>query len=648
MNRKLYEPSPAKIAEANITAYMQAINARFGLNLYHYPDLYQWSIDHLDDFWASLSDFCDVEFDEPATTILKATPEMLGSEWFVGAKVNYAKHALRFRDERVAIRAYDESGHTQTLTYAELYQAVAKAQHALRAAGLEAGDRVAAILPNIPETLIMMLAATAMGAIWSSCSPDFGEPAILDRFGQIQPKILVTVSGYRFKGRQIDCQAKIESVQKNLAMLTHTIWVPQGGAEALSNAQSFEKACDNAATDVKFSTLDFNHPLFILYSSGTTGMPKCIVHGHGGTLLQHMKELKLHTDIKRDDSLLYLTTCGWMMWNWMASTLTLGATLVLFEGNPLYPENDRMIKLINEAGVSVFGTSAKFIAALASADVRVRDSDSLATLKAILSTGSPLSESSFAYVYESLKKDVQLSSISGGTDIISCFALGCPILPVYQNELQCRGLGMAVEVWNEKGEPVSNEEGELVCTKPFVSMPVCFWDDPKREKYRHAYFEKFQNVWTHGDYAMLTDNGGLLIFGRSDSVLNPGGVRIGTAEIYRVTDSLPEIQESLAVSQKIAHDERIILFVILKPEFTLTDELVTQIKAVLKAKASPRHVPAHIIPVSDFPRTHNGKLSEKAVSNVVNHLPISNAHALMNPDILNEIEMKSAFLSKHK
>jgi acetoacetyl-CoA synthetase len=481
-------------------------------------------------------------------------------------------------------------------------------------------DVVAALLPNVPEAIIFMLATTAMGAIWTSCSPDFGVPAILDRFSQVEPKALITAPGYLHKGKWIDCRDKNQTLISALPTLLQT--------------HSIDQSLDQNQDKVYFESLPFDHPGFILYSSGTTGKPKCIVHGQGGTLIQHMKELILHTDLKPGDRLLYLTTCGWMMWNWMASALGTGAAVVLFEGNPFFPQSDSLFSILSEAQVTVFGTSAKFLSTWQKAGVTSSHSDAFKNIHTVLSTGSPLLPDTFKYVYTSLKEDLCLSSISGGTDIISCFALGCPLLPVYAGELQCRGLGMAVEVWNEEGESVIEEKGELVCIKAFPSMPLKFWNDPDGKKFHQAYFNRFEGVWTHGDYAMLKSNGGLVIFGRSDSVLNPGGVRIGTAEIYRQVETLPSVQESLAVGLDQDGNQVIILFVILAPGQTLSESLKDEIKLRLRQNASPRHVPAQIIEVKDFPRTVNGKVSEIAVTKIINHQPLDNLDALANPEVL--------------
>lgn len=620
MNPVLWQPSAQQIKSAQITTFINQVNQNYKLELNDYEALYNWSVEKPEDFWESLAVFCEVKFHQAAETILQATQEILGSHWFEGATLNYAEHCLRHRGEHTAIEFHTEAGLQRSLSYEELYMSVAQCQAELKSLGVEAGDRVAAVLPNMPETIIAMLATTSLGAIWSSCSPDFGAQGIVERFSQIEPKVLFACADYLFKGKQIDCRDKIRAVEKSIPSIIKTIETP------------FKP---NNASTVEFTPVPFEHPGFILYSSGTTGKPKCIVHGHGGTLLQHLKELVLHTDLKREDKLMYVTTCGWMMWNWMASGLAVGATLVLYEGSPIYPKTNSLLGLVKDADVTVFGTSARYLQCLEQAAVKT---SALPALRTILSTGSPLAPETFAYVYKNIKADLCLSSISGGTDIISCFALGCPILPVHAGELQCRGLGMAVAVFNAQGEPVIEQQGELVCTKPFPSMPICFWNDPDNKKYRQAYFSQFKNSWAHADYAMLTHCSGIMIFGRSDAVLNPGGIRIGTAEIYQPVESLPQIKESLAVGHRLNGDERVVLFVVLKPDCVLDETLKREIKAIIKAQASPRHVPAEIFQVNDLPRTVNGKLSELAVKHVIHGEPISNTYALQNPACLNEFK----------
>lgn len=623
MHEILWAPTSAQITQTQMFAFMHWVGKRHSLTFNEYNDLYQWSIADPSLFWGELAEFLAIKFHDKPTTILEASKDFLHSQWFIGATLNYSEHLLRFNDEHLAIKGFNEAGPLGSYTYAELHKAVAACQAKLLTCGLKKGDRVCAIMPNTPETLIAMLATTALGAIWSSCSPDFGVQALLDRFSQIEPTILITVSGYIYKNKTIDIREKIKECEQGLITLKHTLFA--------------DKPWPETQAPVIFEPVPFSHPLFIMFSSGTTGLPKCIVHGHGGTLLQHLKELQLHTDMKRSDTLIYMTTCSWMMWNWMASTLAIGATLMLYEGCPTYPATQSVFNLCDREGVTVLGTSAKYISLLMHEHI-VFPASAFSTLRTILSTGSPLLPDHFDYVYQTIKRDLCLSSISGGTDIISCFVLGNPILPVRRGEIQCRGLGMAVEIWNEAGQSVVNEKGELVCVKPFVSMPVCFWNDPGDQKYESAYFKKFFGVWTHADYAMLIGISGIMIFGRSDAVLNPGGVRIGTAEIYRQVETLFPIQEALAIGQPYEDDVRIILFVILKQGHTLDEALIKKIKDRLRENASPRHVPAKIIQVKDFPRTHNGKISEIAVLKISQGQPIDNKGALINPEVLQEFK----------
>ena len=559
---------------------------------------------------------------------------------FPGATLNFAEHLLRRRDGHPALVAIAEDGSREQLSYAQLAAHVAGMQRALRNAGVGIGDRVAAFMPNTWQTVVGMLASASLGATWSSCSPDFGTQGVIDRFGQIEPKVLIAAAGYRYAGKQIDLTDKLNEILPQLPSLERLVIVPYSRDEA-SPTDYKSVALTTLWQDFyqpggapQFTPVPFDQPLYILYSSGTTGVPKCIVHGTGGTLLQHVKELGLHTDLGATDTLFYYTTCGWMMWNWLVSGLALGATLVLYDGSPFHPEPTRLIDLIDAEDISIFGSSAKFIAALEKAGVKPRESHKLHSLKTILSTGSPLAHESFEYIYRDLKADLCLSSISGGTDIVSCFALGNPTLPVWPGELQCKGLGMDVQVWDEQGQPLQGGKGELVCARHFPSMPVGFWNDAGGEKFRAAYFDTFPGVWAHGDYAEETEHGGLVIHGRSDAVLNPGGVRIGTAEIYRQVEKVPQVLESVAISQDWQGDVRVVLFVRLREGVTLDDALRDEIRRIIRANTTPRHVPARIVQVADIPRTISGKIVELAVRNVVHGRPVKNTDALANPQAL--------------
>jgi acetoacetyl-CoA synthetase len=603
-----------------------------------YDRLYQWSIDHPEAFWCELWHFAGVVGDGPGETITDHWPDMPGTRWFPEARLNFAENLLKRRDDAPAIVFAGEDGARRTLSYADLYSEVARTALALKDAGVQPGDRVAGYLPNLPETVIAMLAATSMGAVWSSCSPDFGVQGVLDRFGQIEPKILFTCAAYRYSGKTFDCLDRVRELVSRMPSIERVVVVPFMEPDPdftdLPRASDWASFTDNGAVEIRFERLGFDHPLYILYSSGTTGVPKCIVHGAGGTLLQHCKELMLHTDLKPEERLFYFTTCGWMMWNWLVSGLAVEATLVLYDGSPFHPDGHVLWNLVDELGIDVFGTSAKWIAACDKAGIKPRETHRLDSLKAILSTGSPLLPESFDYVYRDVKTDLQLSSISGGTDIVSCFALGNPLLPVYKGELQCRGLGMKVEIRSDAGRVVEEETGELTCSLPFPSMPVGFWNDPAGEKYRAAYFETWPGIWSHGDYARLTEHGGLIIYGRSDATLNPGGVRIGTAEIYRQVEKLDEVLESICVGQDWQDDVRVVLFVRLRDGVSLTDELRQKIRHTIRLNTTPRHVPAKIVAVPDIPRTVSGKITELAVRQTIHGQTVKNTSALANPEAL--------------
>ncbi|MWV13574.1 acetoacetate--CoA ligase [Pseudomonas sp. R-28-1W-6] len=640
MNQPLWAPSADRIAATRMDAFRRYVNQRHTLQLADYPALHAWSVADREAFWQAIVDFFEIRFSQQPACVLREGSAMPSAHWFPGATLNFAEHLLRRRDDHPALVAIGEDGNREQLSYAELAAQVAGLQRSLKAAGVGVGDRVAAFMPNTWQTVVGMLASASLGATWSSCSPDFGTQGVIDRFGQIEPKVLIAAAGYRYAGKNLDLTAKLNEILERLPTLQQLVVVPYSNPDA--KAGDFKTPAQvalwgdfyQAGGEPVFTPVPFEQPLYILYSSGTTGVPKCIVHGVGGTLLQHVKELGLHTDLTADDSLFYYTTCGWMMWNWLVSGLALGATLVLFDGSPFHPGAERLIDLIDAENISLFGTSAKYLAALEKAGAKPGKTHRLQRLKAILSTGSPLAHEGFEYVYRDIKADLCLSSISGGTDIVSCFALGNPVLPVWRGELQCKGLGMDVQVWNDAGQAVRGEKGELVCARHFPSMPVGFWNDPQGEKFQAAYFDTFPGIWAHGDYAEITEHGGLVIHGRSDAVLNPGGVRIGTAEIYRQVEKVPQVLESIAIGQDWDGDVRVVLFVRLREGVTLTDELQAQIRQVIRANTTPRHVPAKIIAVTDIPRTISGKIVELAVRNVVHGKPVKNTDALANPQAL--------------
>jgi acetoacetyl-CoA synthetase len=643
MTKPIWEPSRERIEGSNISRFMRFVREQTGNeDIRRYSPLYDFSVRHPTRFWPLVWEFCGIRATGEFEEVLVDGDRMPGARWFPGVRLNFAQNLLRHKDDRVALMARNEWGDKREFTYADLHEQVGKLAHALREAGVGVGDRVAGFMPNIPETVIAMLAATSIGAVWSSCSPDFGINGVVDRFGQIAPKVLFTADAYGYGGKRFDCLAKIRAVLDQIPSIERLVVVPYSSAEArldgLRNAVTWPDFLPDGMYPPRFELLPFDHPLYIMYSSGTTGVPKCIVHGAGGTLIQHLKELILHTDLKREDTIFYYTTCGWMMWNWLASSLAVGATIVLYDGSPGHPDANVLWDLVDDCGIDVFGTSAKWIAASEKAGIKPRETHKLLSLRTILSTGSPLADESFDYVYRDVKERVMLSSISGGTDIISCFALGNPLLPVYRGELQCRGLGMKVEVLNDAGEPVWEEKAELACTAPFPSMPIGFWNDPTGEKYHNAYFSKIPNVWCHGDHALLTDHEGIVIYGRSDAVLNPGGVRIGTAEIYRQVEQLPEVLESIAVGQEWDNDVRVVLFVRLRDGVNLDDALRARIVKQIRDNTTPRHVPAKILQVTDIPRTISGKITELAVREAIHGRPVKNTDALANPQALRLFE----------
>ncbi len=624
----LWQPSAARLARAHLTRFIDYVRTRFGVPVPDYASLHRWSVESPRDFWGSVATFCDLRWRRAPDTVLEAGDRMPGARWFPGATLNFAENLLRFRDDQPALIWRDEAGQRGEMSYRELHEQTGRAAAGLRRLGVGPGDRVAAFLPNGPEAVIGMLATTSLGGIWSSCSPDFGAASVLDRFGQIAPKVLIATAGYAYAGKRIDTRDTVMELARGLPGLAAVVGV--GDIPGCLSWQAFAAE----AAPLEFVATPFAHPVCILYSSGTTGPPKGIVHGAGGTLLQHLKEHLLHTDLHRADRLFYFTTCGWMMWNWLVSGLASGATLVLYDGSPTHPDYSALWRLVDEEGITVFGTSARYLAGLAKSGTRPRDTCRLTTLRTILSTGSPLAAENFDAVYEIVKSDVQLSSISGGTDICGCFALGNPLLPVRRGELQCIALGLAVEIFDPAGKPLQRGRGELVCTRPFPSQPVGFWGDADGEKYRRAYFERFPGVWAHGDYAEHTTAGGLIIHGRSDAVLNPGGVRIGTAELYRAVEMVPGVLESLAIGQRWAGDERVVLFVVLAAGQQLDAGLTEKIRSTVRQVLSPRHVPAKVLQVPDLPRTRSGKLSELAVRAVVHGEPAGNAEALANPEVL--------------
>ena len=651
----LWSPSAEQVARANVTRFMAQTPAR------DWESLYEWSIQQPAQFWAAFAQFANIitarDWAEPldigsvgawdvalvgGNRVAPPDPQ-LGPTWFPNARLNFAENLLHYRDGAEAIVFWNELGRQRSLTYGQLADAVAAFAAALRTQGVKTGDRVAAFMPNIPETVIAMLATASIGAIWSSCSPDFGVNGVLDRFGQIQPKVLIVAASYRYSGRVIECMSRVREIVERIPQIERTVVVPYlaGGAEVggIRGAVMWDDFVAGPKAPLTFERLPFDHPLYIMYSSGTTGLPKCMVHGAGGTLIQHLKEHVLHGDLRREDRIFYFTTCGWMMWNWLVSALAVGSTIVLYDGAPLLRKKPILWDLAAGERVTTFGTSAKFLALAEKEGLEPATTHDLAALEAILSTGSPLAPQSYDYVYKCVKRDVRLSSISGGTDIISCFALGNPIGPVYRGELQTRGLAMKVEIFDEKGRWVQGQPGELVCTAPFPSMPVSFWNDPDGAKYRAAYFDAYPNVWRHGDWAELTSRGGMVIYGRSDATLNPQGVRIGTAEIYRQVEQLDEIVESIVVGQDVVGDYgtdvRVVLFVRLRDGLQLDEALRERIRRQIKDNTSPHHVPKKIIQVADIPRTISGKITELAVRDVIHGRPVKNVDALANPAALN-------------
>jgi acetoacetyl-CoA synthetase len=634
----LWKPTAKRIESTEMFRYMRYVNETRRKSFDDYAALYRWSIDDIPEFWRSIWEFMDVIHSRGFDEILVDGDKMPGAKWFPGARLNFAENLLRHKDAGSAALVFrSENGSRREMSYPELFTAVERCATGMRAMGIRAGDRVAGFMPNMPETVVAMLSAASIGALWSSCSPDFGIKGVLDRFGQIRPRLIFTADGYFYNGKTVDSLDRMRHILESLPSIEKVVVVPYADETPdISIVPNAVHYADFTASrqPIVFEQLPFEHPLYIMYSSGTTGLPKCMVQGAGGILLHQMKELRLHTDLKRDDVIFYFTTCGWMMWNWLVCSLAIGATVVLFDGSPFHPDPSALFKIAEEEKISVFGTSARYIAAIEKEGVRpARDFD-LSALKALLSTGSPLAVDGFDYVYREIKADLCLSSISGGTDINGCFALGNPMGPVYRGELQCRGLGMKVEAFGEDGKPVVGEKGELVCTAPFPSMPIYFWDDPDGSKYHRAYFDVYPGVWRHGDFIEITESGGVVIYGRSDATLNPGGVRIGTAEIYRQVETIEEIQDSLVVGQSWENDVRVVLFVKLKEGRALTDELAARIKKTIRENTTPRHVPAKIIAIGDIPYTINMKKVELAVKNIIEGKPVTNRDALANPQSL--------------
>jgi acetoacetyl-CoA synthetase len=632
-DQPLWTPSPASIDAANMTHFIAQVNRKHQLAITDYDALYRWSLDETEHFWSELWDFCGIIGDK-GEHILVGGDQIERAQWFPQARLNFAENLLRRKDDASAIFFRAEDQVEYSLSYRELYQQVASVAAWLKARNLQPGDRVAAYLPNMPEAVVAMLAATSLGAVWTSTSPDFGEDSVIDRFGQTEPRFLFTADGYFYNGKKHPLADKVSAIRSNLPSLEEVIQIDLAGFGIQTGALDWRDIIAIPADSIDFVPRQFNDPLYILYSSGTTGKPKCITHKVGGTLIQHLKEQKLHCDVHPGDRVFFFTTLGWMMWNWLVSALASEAALVLFDGSPFYPDDEVLWRYADDIDMTIFGTSAKYLDAMKNAKLHPADKFDLSALRTLASTGSVLAPESFDYVYENIKQDVCLASMSGGTDIVSCFALGCPLLPVHRGEIQCRGLGMAIEVFDDDGKPLQNDKGELVCTQSFPCQPAYFWGDDSGEKYHNAYFARFDNVWHHGDYVRLTEHNGIVIFGRSDATLNPGGVRIGTAEIYRHVEQIEEVVESIVIGQDWDDDVRVVLFVVLQPGLELDDGLQGKIRKTVRVKCSPRHVPAIIIQVAEIPRTKSGKIVELAVRDVVHDRPVKNTHSLANPEAL--------------
>ena len=669
-NEILWSPSKSQIDRANITAFIKIINSKHSENIQTFTELHQWSVDEPESFWSEFWEFSEVIGDK-GDLVLEHKDSMLDSRWFSDSKLNFAENLLKQpkppkqlkapKDKnKPAVVFWGEDKIKRELSHNELKQQVASVAQFLKDKNIQAGDVVAGFMANVPEAVICMLATSSIGAIWTSCSPDFGVQGVLDRFGQVKPKVFISIDAYFYNGKTHDCLEKVNEIVSKLDSVEQFVIIPYAThkedvleGEKHSSVEPVEYTPPlfgrfvqtthypeilekHVKAELIYTRLAFNAPLYIMYSSGTTGAPKCIVHGIGGTLLQHLKEHILHVDLKPEDRIFYFTTCGWMMWNWLVSGLATGATLMLYDGSPFYPNANILFDYIEQEGISVFGTSAKYIDVLNKDGIDLKQTHSLKNLRSILSTGSVLSPECYDYVYQNIKEDICLSSISGGTDIVSCFALGSPILPVRRGELQCKGLGLKVEIWDENGAATIDKKGELVCTQSFPCMPIYFWNDPDNKKYTNAYFSSYDNVWCHGDYVKETENGGLIFFGRSDTVLNPGGVRIGTAEIYRQVEKLEEVQESIVIGQQWQDDVRVVLFVKLSNGIILDADLVQKIRLQIRGNTTPRHVPAKVLEVNDIPRTKSGKIVELAVRKVVHGEEINNLESLANPESLRE------------
>ena len=639
MDKPLWRPTEGQIAQANMTRFIGFVNEHWGKQLKTYQELWNWSVESIPEFWAAWWEFLGVIHSRKYDRVVDDVTKMPGAQWFDGAELNFAENLLRYRDDHAALIFKSEAKPSCSITYRELYDQVARMAKSLREAGVRKGDRVAGFIPNMMETIVAMLAATSLGALWSSCSPDFGIKGVLDRFGQIEPKVLFTADGYFYNGKTFDSIERIAGILKELPATEKVVVVPYVNEQPdISRLPRSVHWNDFMASDegleIDFVQVPFSHPLYIMYSSGTTGKPKCMVQSQGGVLLNQLKEQILHCDLKREDIMFYFTTCGWMMWNWVACSLGVGNTALLYDGSPFHPDPEALWKLAEDENVTVFGTSARYLTAIEQAGIKPREKHDLSSVRAVISTGSPLPFEGFEYVYRDIKPDVHLASISGGTDINGCFVAGNPIGPVYAGQIQCRCLGMKVYAYGEKGQPVYNQTGELVCTAAFPSMPICFWDDPDGEKYLNAYFRPYPGVWCHGDFIEISDQGGIIIYGRSDATLNPGGVRIGTADIYSVVETMPEVVDSIVVGQDWENDVRVILFVKLNEGYELNDELVARIRTAIRTNTSPRHVPAKIVRVADIPYTINMKKVELAVRNVIHGRAVTNRDALANPDVL--------------